>query len=42
MLDLVLLGYQGEDAWQWQLRDQDGGLLAQHGVRLHRRAPGSS
>lgn len=34
MLDLVLLGYQGENAWQWQLRDQAGGLLAQHGVRL--------
>jgi tetratricopeptide (TPR) repeat protein len=34
MLDLSLLGYQGEDTWQWQLRDQAGGLLAQHGVRL--------
>jgi tetratricopeptide (TPR) repeat protein len=40
MLDLVLLGYQGEDAWQWQLRDQAGGLLAQHGVRLDQASAG--
>src|SRR5260370_25874440 len=40
MLDLRLLGYEGEDAWQWQLRDQADGLVAQHGVRLDQASAG--
>ena len=40
MLDLGLLGYEGEDTWQWQLRDQAGGLLAQYGVRLDQASAG--
>jgi tetratricopeptide (TPR) repeat protein len=40
MLDLGLLGYEGEDAWQWQLRDQGGRLLVQHDVRLDQTSAG--
>ncbi len=36
MLDLRVLDFTGQDAWRWQLTDQDGSLLARHDVRLDR------